>query len=163
MGALSCSGMVRSILSSLEGIPVAGHNSALAKAKHGSFLVKYACSPSAKRARLKVALPMIVSRPLASKDSVELSGVRDTLKVVSLVRRNPGHGDGGPEEWNAVSALVYATNKDHDRDGSKESFILGKQSMPGDVALECRCGDHVRVLSDRRKVVISIRGGLEET
>lgn len=104
-----------------------------------------------------------MSRPLASKDSVELLGVRDTLKVVSFVRRNPGHGDGGPEEWNAGSALVYATSKDHDRDGIKESFILGKHQMAGDFVLGCYCGDYGRVLSDRRKVFISIRGELEET
>ena len=79
---------------------------------------------------------MIVLRRLAWKDSEELSGLKDTSKVVSLVCSNPGHADGGPEELNVDSALVYARDSDHDRD-SKESFILGAQSMAGDVVLGC--------------------------
>jgi hypothetical protein len=55
-------------------------------------------------------------------------GSKDTSKIVPLVRLNPGHADGSPEEMKIGSALVYARHIDHDRD-SRESFILEGQSI----------------------------------
>ena len=144
------------LLATLAGKPAAGHKSAPPDNRHGSCLFKNTCSPSSNRAKLKVALPGTVLRRLAWKDSEELSGLKDTSKVVSLVCSNPGHADGGPEELNVGSALVYARDSDHDRD-SKESFILG-QSMVGDVVMGC--GQITIVLLHERNVDVNV---LEET
>lgn len=63
------------------GPPFAGHRSTPVGSKHGSCFDRYTCSPSASRVKVKVEFPRMVARPLAEKESVLLSGVRETSKV----------------------------------------------------------------------------------
>lgn len=83
---------------------LAGHSCGSEATEQGSMSGLYASSLSAIMANSRVALPGTVRRPLKSRARVALSGVKEALKLVVLLKRKPGQAVTSPDEENAFVA-----------------------------------------------------------